>query len=558
MNKLRLALLFFIIALCCACSLPSIAGGGSSQQGNGIIAGTAFSTNGLPAAGASVRVRPHDYVQALSSAEMKGRIFDTVTDSRGHFMINGVDHDIFTVEINDRVYSAVAIDVTVEKQDTTLDLGNRFLQPYAKIAGIVDTNGHGERRYLVHVRGLERMVQVAIDGHFILANLPEGTFDLQVQPIDSTTPPSEVLHVPASSGRTTPVAISPGWRFMRQVFLNTTSGGAGVSGPAVGFPVCIRLTDNNFNFGQAQPGGRDLRFAKSDGTPLPYEIESWDSAAGAAVVWVRADTVFGNNGTQSMMMYWGASTGSATVSLSNGAGVFDTAAGFRGVWHLAESTGSVLDATANHYNGTFGGSLPRSMNGAIGRCQVFDGKNDFISCGNILDIGNGDVSISAWAKRSRADTVAQVLVGKSNGGHPMANYGYSFAFYPTTTFNFAVASADRVLFTDTASFRMITGQTIADTTQWHHIVAVMDRSSNGKCALYIDGLDATTTVEGNIQTVGDLVNNLDFRIGMQANGDHAFQGMIDEVVVASAPRSADWIKLEYMNQKAVDALVEFK
>jgi hypothetical protein len=403
------------------------------------------------------------------------------------------------------------------------------------------------------------MVQVNVDGHFLLANLPEGTFDLQIQSSDSAVPPSEVLHVFANSGVTTPVAVSVGWRYMRQLYLNTTSGGAGVSASVVDFPVCIRLNDKTFSFGEAQADGRDIRFTKSDGTPLSYQIENWDPANNTAVVWVRVDTVYGNNGTQSIMMYWGLrSTGSTTVSLSNGAGVFDTANGFQGVWHLGEAAGSALDATANHYNGTFGGSLPRPLNGAIGKCQVFNGNNDFITCGNVLNIGNGDVSISAWAKRSHVDTTAQVLVGKSNAGIPAPSYGYSFAFYPATTFNFAVASDSGIQFSDSGSFRMLTEQTIADTVQWHYIVAVMNRSSNSGCFIYIDGVGVMDTVEGNIQTVGALINGLDFRIGMQANGAYAFAGMIDEVVVANTPRSAAWVKLCYMNQKTIDQLIVYK
>ena len=37
-----------------------------------------------------------------------------------------------------------------------------------------------------------------------------------------------------------------------------------------------------------------------------------------------------------------------------------------------------------------------------------------------------------------------------------------------------------------------------------------------------------------------------------------FRGKIDEVRVMNAAVNADWIKLCYMNQKAEDALVEFR
>src|SRR5690606_32079229 len=89
-----------------------------------------------------------------------------------------------------------------------------------------------------------------------------------------------------------------------------------------------------------------------DATPLPYQIESWSS--GAAAIWVKVDTIKGNNSTQKIRMHWG--NGSAAAE-SNGAAVFDTANGFRGVWHLHDSTttgsadATVLATNATWHNG---------------------------------------------------------------------------------------------------------------------------------------------------------------------------------------------------------------
>jgi hypothetical protein len=398
------------------------------------------------------------------------------------------------------------------------------------------------------------MVQADVSGHFLLANLPEGTFDLQVQPSDSAMPRAEVLHVFAGSGIVTAVAVSLGWRFMRQIYLNTASDGAGIVAPVMDFPVCIRLNAKNFSFGEAQPDGRDIRFTKSDGTPLPYEIEQWNPAAGAqATVWVKVDTIFGNNGTQSIMMYWG---NSSAVSQSNSAAVFDTAAGFRGVWHLGDQNGAAVDATVNNYSGTNAGSLPNLVPGEIGGSQSFDGAGDYADMGNVLNVGLNSFSISAWVKRGNASMV-QAIAGKSNGGPPSAQYGVSFAFYPADTLNIAVATGGTV-FGDTGSFRVKSNIALTDTARWHHVVAVIDRSISAKCRLFIDGVDRSGIVEGDITTVGALSNTLAFRLGEAANGGFSFAGYLDEVEMAYAVRSADWIRLEYMNQKTVDALVEFK
>ena len=344
-----------------------------------------------------------------------------------------------------------------------------------------------------------------------------------------------------------------GWRFSKKIVFNTTASGANVAGDVMNFPVLVRLTKSNFNFTEAKGGGEDVRFTKEDGAPLPYEIETWDSAAGTAAVWVKIDTIFGNNGIQSATMYWG---NSSAAGQSNAAAVFDTAAGFRGVWHLGEQAGPAVDATADNYSGAYAGSLPNRVPGAIGAGQSFDGTGDFADMGNVLNIGSNSFSISAWIKRGNTSTV-QAIAGKSNTGIPSAAYGFSFAFYPADSLNIAVASGGTV-FGDTGSFRVKSNISITDTATWHHVAAVIDRSSSSGCRLFIDGIDRSGAIEGDITTVGALLNALPFRLGEAANGDYPFAGSLDEVEMAFTVRSADWIKLEYMNQKADDALVEFR
>jgi hypothetical protein len=53
-------------------------------------------------------------------------------------------------------------------------------------------------------------------------------------------------------------------------------------------------------------------------------------------------------------------------------------------------------------------------------------------------------------------------------------------------------------------------------------------------------------------------NTEPLRIGAEADNQCYFDGSIDETVVSYTARSADWIKLCYMNQKAQDALVKFR
>ena len=42
--------------------------------------------------------------------------------------------------------------------------------------------------------------------------------------------------------------------------------------------MAVLLNAQNFDFTQAKPAGEDIRFSKMDGTLLPYNIETWDTA----------------------------------------------------------------------------------------------------------------------------------------------------------------------------------------------------------------------------------------------------------------------------------------
>src|SRR5436190_12775080 len=94
------------------------------------------------------------------------------------------------------------------------------------------------------------------------------------------------------------------WAHTSDVFLNTLPDGANVTSEVRHFPVLIRLDGSNFAFSEALGKGQDIRFTDSNGVRLPHQIESWDSAAGRADVWVRIDTVHGGSADQSFKMLW--------------------------------------------------------------------------------------------------------------------------------------------------------------------------------------------------------------------------------------------------------------
>jgi hypothetical protein len=409
----------------------------------------------------------------------------------------------------------------------------------------------------VQVRGLERLSQVGSDEHFSLNDLPAGTYDFQISSTAPQTRPFVFDSVKAISGETVTVPLS-GWTFSKKLVLNTTVSGAAVSNNVVHFPVLVRLTKSNFVFSEAAGDGRDMRFAKQDNAPLPYEIERWDSANGLAEVWVCVDTVYGNDGTHFITMFWGnASAGPAT----SGPGVFDTANGFQGVWHLGTAAGTLArDATANHYDGTLSDTAPVPTPGTIGMAYSFDGVSNAILLKNTASSTlnfpqNGFYSISAWVYADTLDftpsdssyTTDMTIVSKDNCQYALKTRSADWEF-----FEYASHSGWQGTITPAAQ------------RSWQHVVGVRQGTQQ---FLYVNGVcmvdsvtwlqpraDARTTVDD--VAIGKMPGKW-FPTDTFDGPGHYFNGKIDEVRISSISLSAAWIKLCYMNQKPQDALIQW-
>ena len=82
------------------------------------------------------------------------------------------------------------------------------------------------------------------------------------------------------------------------------------------------------------------------------------------------------------------------------------------------------------------------------------------------------------------------------------------------------------------------------TQQWEHVAVVVDRT-NGAATVVIDGAIATTdnTIRNDFSTTSSI------EIGrMKTN--NVFDGLLDEVEIASTLRSLEWIQTAYKNQRA--------
>ncbi len=542
MNKFFLATVLLALGfLTCAKDPIRVAGGGTDSP-NASVTARVVRADGSPAAGLAVRLRRSDYVAQPQSSLLKSAInnADTVTDALGQFELTGVDSGTYDIEAFDSG-SALLFTCSIASSDS-INLGTGTLQPFGAVHGSIDTSGTSGKRLFVQVLGLERIVSVDSTEAYLVDDLPAGLFSLRIIGVSgSQTTAIRSDQVSTIPGDTVSVTM-PGWGYAKKIHFNTTTSGANVPGNVANFPVLIRLTNKTFDFSQASPVGADIRFMKQNNSPLPYEIERWDAVAQAAEIWVRADTIYGNDSAHYISMCWG---NPRAANMSDSPTVFDTAGGFQAVWHMAEPSGTAPDATPNHFNGTPSTPAPVQAIGIIGNCQQFNGTSNYITApgtasGPLNFSSTANYSVSAWVYVDTLDTLFQKIVEKNN-----VQYKLQIDQFKSWSFS----ELD-----DANEYEMTNAP--ASAKEWVYVAGVR---AGAMQYLYVNGQCVNSTItygpySGTRDTATDVV------IGNSSGNPFGcfFKGKIDEVRIQSTACSADWIKLCAMNQKADDALITIR
>jgi hypothetical protein len=545
-HSIFISLFAIVVTLYCGCSNEAPIVGGSSQQGNGMVAGMVVDTSGKSAAHVRVTLLPalYDPVKDSSSSDT---LIDT-TDDKGCYSIKGISAGNYTIMAFQELtgLKALITDITIAPSEAV-----SVKQATLKGTGCIkvdfpDTftaiNGY------VYLPGTTSFGLVT-DRHAIIDFVPTAEIP-SVNYATGTGSSSTVIryNLRVNSGDTVTI-FNPAWKYSRRLFLNTTSTGANVPGNVINFPVLVRLTANTYDFTQARIDGEDILFTTSGGSPLACEIERWDPVKKLAEVWVKIDTVFGNDSDQSIIMYWG----NPAPSLRYASGsVFDTVEGFQGVWHLGDNADdSVCDATVNRYHGiSSDASQPSIAEGIIGNCRVFDGNGTYITMPNTasgkLDFPqNGHFSVSAWVMADTFIDLQQTLVSKGK-------YQY-FLWIDSTSWQFWE-------FQNRAGWEASAQQ--ATLKQWVLLTGMRDGAIQ---RLYVNGEPVDSiSIKPDItprNTASDLILGRSHEITATSDAEAgfcSFRGKIDEVRIISAALSADWARLCYMNQRFDDRLIVYK
>ena len=167
------------------------------------------------------------------------------------------------------------------------------------------------------------------------------------------------------------------------------------------------------------------------------------------------------------------------------------------------------DLSRNDRNGTLtnGPTYNTASNGSI----VFDGIDDNVLLGDVLDLGTNDLTINVWSYKTAAPSSDQHMVSKARA----AAQNYRYAFYYTSTQKLGVFIQG-----NGGADILPSGNTTISLNTWHMATMVATRSSSIK--IYLNGIQETLTGTATISQWNglDFQSNNPFRIGCYTSSDN--------------------------------------
>jgi hypothetical protein len=347
------------------------------------------------------------------------------------------------------------------------------------------------------------------------------------------------------------------WLYRKKITINESQ----ITGSSnlTDFPVLISLSSDANLASNTQADADDILFTSSDGTTkLSHEIEKFTAGTGELIAWVEIPTLSYNANTE-IYLYYGNS--GATNQQDTAGGTWS--AGYKGVYHLKESSGAVTDSSGNGNNSSSVALTQQGANiGKIDGANEFDGTDDMVHFGDPsdgdLDFGTGSFTVSTWAKFTQSGASRLVSKGlfawdsgyaletswSSNGG---AGGGIAFGV------GAANSEANSIFAYTNASYH---------NDSWRHVTAVVDQAQK-RLYIYVDG--AAVNVDKGANTCGTDNNTyIDFTSctsftasstnpfvhGAHETWGQYYDGVLDEIRLSNTAKSADWIQAEYANQNA--------
>lgn len=303
------------------------------------------------------------------------------------------------------------------------------------------------------------------------------------------------------------------WNSRRQVVVDASATGADLQETLIDTPVLVRLHAGNFGyFADLAENGRDIRFMKDDKTALKYQVEQVDILNEMALVWVKLPQVRGAVANDDFWFYYGNAT---APDASDGAGLYDVAQAL--VYHFKDGEALPQDATAYGSHAADSKAQIQSAGWIGAAAQLTSAGPITVNPAPQLAIApDKGWTFSTWLKFDQPQTGTLLQVTEGNQGLQLTVNGSSVSARWT-------GSSGSV---ETAPATLSAGQ-------WHHL-AVTLRSD--RLQVYVDGVRS-----------GDAEIRLNALNPSIVIGG-ALNVLVDEVQIAGAARSDDWLKWAFRSQ----------
>lgn len=322
------------------------------------------------------------------------------------------------------------------------------------------------------------------------------------------------------------------WAFRKEIVLDLSAAGADIAGNPTDVPVLIRLHAGNFGyFADTLPNGEDLRFvAADDVTALPFHIERYDAANQMAFLWVKVPRLAGGTNTEKIFLYYGNPKAEAAADRAK---TFDAQQVL--AYHFSAADGSIDDATA--YN-----NVPTRPGGVVNPASLIGGGLRFDGSGSLGVEGSSTLrvlagqgaTVSAWLRLEQPQDDGWIAAFE-DGDRQMVLGVRGMVPYARLV--------------DGAKVTEVVGTQELAAATWHHVAI---RAGDGRLALIVDGSDAGS-VDVEVPEFGGS-----FSAGGSTAGTNLLTGAeIDELQVATAVRSADWLKAAARSQGQEALLVSY-
>jgi|GEM_PF-2875438 len=352
-----------------------------------------------------------------------------------------------------------------------------------------------------------------------------------------------VIYTPAITlAQPPPTAPTPwwdtAWRYARRVTVTNTAPGTTWWNTAMLYRLPVTLTSSNalsdqqvlitintqslIAAGKMRGDCGDIRVIDSDDrTELPYWVEPGTCNTQATRLWARIPSV--PAGSKTIYIYYG---NPSATSQSDASRVFARVIpNLQALFRLDEGSGTTTRSdpgSPSTYTGTLVNG-PTWNRVGYGWSLWFDGLDDYVEFGNILNFAGKSLTISAWIY------VEQL---------PPSGYTYPFIArrQPSGSYNadylVEVTSSGAICFTYAKAgtynwYGACTPGGLVAANRWHHVVATFD-SSTTRVTIYVDGVQRASSVTGQ-QLTSNSGAVLRFGHTWYTGNNKWYKGVLDEV-----------------------------